>query len=172
MPWLFPLVCASFAKIVSHRPPSRRCSRPATRADSASRRRMNATASRTRGAASGRLSFSSRCSASVEVSKHPTQRFRAAVHQTRRQQLRRLASATARLITPREVRTSTISYCSGDSSRCRLAKAAERNHSRSCARRAGRQSKDDGVWLLSESGLGCGVVTGHRDNASAGRDRQ
>src|SRR3984893_17844540 len=26
-------------------------------------------------------------------------------------------------LTPREVRTSTISYCSGDSSRCRLAKA-------------------------------------------------
>ena len=26
---------------------------------------------------------------------------------------------------------------------------------------AGRQSKDNGVWLLCESGDGCGVATGH-----------
>jgi hypothetical protein len=31
-------------------------------------------------------------------------------------------------LTPREVRTSTISYCSGDSSRCRFAKAGVYSH--------------------------------------------
>jgi hypothetical protein len=31
-------------------------------------------------------------------------------------------------LTPREVRASTISYCSGDNSRCRLANAGERSY--------------------------------------------
>ena len=64
-------------------------------------------------------------------------------------------------LTPREVRTSTISYCSGDSSRCRLAKAGV--YSYSYARSFCSAYSISAFWFVN-SRYG---IDGHRPQSSS-----